>query len=604
MTPSRAPYTTLGVAVLLLALAALRAPHFGPLLDLTGDEVWSVWQSSVGGPRTIVARTPFDWPPGYYLLLGGWQALVGSHPVVLRYGMLLAHLVGVAAVYRASLRFYGDVGAGVLAALFYSVSGWALFLSLHLRGHSLTFALAPVMLWLALRYFDHPNWRRGMLLGVGLASMLYIHITVVFFFAALGLFTLVAYGWRVLRGWILPALTLGLQALPEIIHKATLAVESRQNLAVTLPPLGEALWTYFAETGRQAETVWVVLLVVGIGLVLWRERHRPRRVAALAVWLAFPLVLLLPPLRDIFRPRYTSWYLAGTALALGGGYASLPRMARWALVPALLIYGLLPFRITGYDAFAPDVATLLRDLSRAMHAGDVLVVDPNLRNPFGDVPPEEWDLFSDLYFPNGMPFREGSGDARRVWYLRDQSAETDAFREDIAEGRVRRDFFGPTDLFVQLYEAPPDPDGVAFANGMRFHGVDIIEADGGYNTHYLPVFREGTELRLRFWWSVDESPELDYSVGVYITRLDGSLVSSDDTPEPVIMRPGGDPTLTATSQWQPGEFYVTEHVVPITADSAGVRMAVYQWWDSVRVPGEATGEDDALVPFTFHVKAW
>ncbi len=604
MTPSRAPLLTLGMAALLLALAALRAPHFTPLLDLTGDEVWSVWQSSVGGPQQIIARTPFDWPPGYYLLLGGWQALVGSHPVVLRYGMLLAHLVGAAAVYRAGRRFYADNTAGILAALFYSVGGWAIFLSLHLRGHSLTFALAPVSLWTVLCYFSRPDWQRGVLLGAGLAAMLYIHVTVVIFYAALGTFTLILYGWRALRRWVVPVLTLAVLAIPEVAHKASLALQSRQALALELPSLPEALWRYFAEIGRQAEVLWLVILVAGVALALWRERSNLRRGIALVLWLVFPLILLVPALRDIFTLRYTSWYLPGLALVLGGGYASLPLPARWVLIPALLVFGALPFRVTNLDAFEPNVGTLMRDLAGGMQAGDALVVDPNFQNPFGEVPVEEWDLFSSIYFPDGMPLRQTPGDARRVWYLRDAENDTPEVREAVAAGRVRREFFGPPDLFVQLYEAPPDPVGVAFDNGMRFHGTDIITPDGERNTHYFPVFREETDLRLHLWWSVDESPELDYSVGVYITNFDGKLDSTDDTPESVLLRPGAGLAPTATSQWEPGQFYVTEHVVRVEMGSSGVSMAVYQWWDNVRIPGETTGADGTLVPFRFRVKAW
>lgn len=70
------------VTALLLLIAASRSLRWPDLL-MNPDEVWSVWQS-VGSPLEIIRRTPYDWPPGYFLLMGFWQALVGTEPLRMR----------------------------------------------------------------------------------------------------------------------------------------------------------------------------------------------------------------------------------------------------------------------------------------------------------------------------------------------------------------------------------------------------------------------------------------------------------------------------------------------------------------------------------------
>jgi len=604
-------------ALALLALGALRVTRLNDMLNLTNDEVWSTWQA-VDGPRAILARTPFDWPSGYFLLLGGWQALVGQHPVMLRYGMALCFLMGAAAMYRAGRRWWGGHTAGLLVMTVYGFGGWAIYMSTLVRGHGLTFALAPAGLWLALRYFDAPSIRRGVPLAVVLASLLYVHATTGVFYVALGLFTLAAYGpWRAVRLWVPVVAGMGLLVLPELINKLGLIVDSRQSLAVELNPLPELLWDYFGRRAPQMGVWWLVLMGAGLALALWRARKQPTRAGALAIWIMFPLVMLLPPLQDLFTPRYTNWYMAGLALAVGGGLAAGPRPVGGGAVVALLVVGALPYDLYDYDRYGVDAGTTFADLADAMHAGDVLLVDPNI---FAEKPvaSEKWDYYREVFFPAGMPLLEAEdyltltadgvpagawNNVRRVWYLRDREDETPGLRDQLRETHIRREFFGPPGFFAELYEGPPDLDGVAFENGMRFHGADVLEGDG-YNTHFQPVFREQDTVRLRTWWSVDESPELDYSVGLYMLDRNGVLEASEDVTALVQLSPGEDAPEMATSTWEPGMYYTMEHTLPTTDNSDEIMLAVYQWWDNVRVEGEETDENGLYQVLDFALKSW
>ena len=78
---SRGAALALMTAMLLLVMLT-RLPGLSTL-QLDADEVWSVWQA-VDGPAQIVMRTPYDWTPTYFLLMGGWTSLVSNHPLAVR----------------------------------------------------------------------------------------------------------------------------------------------------------------------------------------------------------------------------------------------------------------------------------------------------------------------------------------------------------------------------------------------------------------------------------------------------------------------------------------------------------------------------------------
>src|SRR5258706_6505072 len=88
------------VTLILLVIAASRIPRLRTF-EMDTDEVWSVFQS-VGTPKQIVAWTPFNWPPAYYLAVGGWRSFVGIHPKIIRLLSVFVFLIGAALVYRVT----------------------------------------------------------------------------------------------------------------------------------------------------------------------------------------------------------------------------------------------------------------------------------------------------------------------------------------------------------------------------------------------------------------------------------------------------------------------------------------------------------------------
>jgi hypothetical protein len=306
------------LAALLVMIAAARALYLRLMVDMTGDEVWSVWQT-LGSARDIVYWTPFDWPPGYYLIIGGWWRLTGMHTITLRYLMLLVFLLGAAGMYRAARRLAGGENAGLLALLAFGAFGWAVYGSIHLRGHSFTLSLSPLVLWAWLLYLARPGWRRALPVALLMAFMLYIHTTPVVYFVLLGGFTLVVYGWRAVLALWLPGVIAVALALPELVSKFQLATSSRlSGVVYAKAPLVPAMLDLYEGYFGRLHALWLALIAAAVAMLAWRWRTGGRRLLGLVLWALVPLALYVTyDWLALFYPRYVLWYLVGFALLLG-----------------------------------------------------------------------------------------------------------------------------------------------------------------------------------------------------------------------------------------------------------------------------------------------
>lgn len=577
--------------ILIIGLMLIAGSRIMRLNDLTmnPDEIWSVWQT-FGTPEQIIMWTPYDWPPLYYLLLGAWRSAAGMMPLALRAFSVLMFPIGAAFMFRVMRRWRGTQ-AGIIAALAYGALGFAIQLSLEVRGYALLLALMPLALWLAVRYFDHPGWRRALPLAVTMAAMFYTSLTSVGGFAMIGLLTLLIYRRAVWRWW-LPGLMAGLLAAPEILSKAQLAtsrVAATQTLV--LPPLPQALLQLFQDYAGFTLPVWAVLFVAAVVLILFHER-RPRA-AALGVfgWAAgIPVALyFLNPALGFFGARYAWWVMPGIALLLGWGLAYLPRIGAAAagIVLAAVLFVPLPrdgqYQI--WDSLSP-LGENFSWLRQNMQWGDVILYNTTHRCGQG----EEWDYFRRAYFPNGLQFVDSPAGYKRIWALNPDQMPEDV-REVLNRHYVRGRFVGPPGCLFHLYEAPPDVQGVLFANGMRFHGAEVMEGSGPVSSPM--AWHEGETVRLRLWWSVDFPPELDYSVGTLLRR--GQQVYDQFDGPPQVYSPANAPL--ETSRWQPGMYYIEERQLRLPFPASGVYaidMVVYFWADAVPIAAPGVNENGHL----------
>ena len=592
------------IVILLLAIAASRILRLHGM-EMNIDEVWSIWQT-FGTPRQILSWVPYDWPPLYYLVLGGWKELAGINPVVLRYFSVLVGLLGAASMYRLGLRMFAH-GAALLITAVYAALGYAIFLSLVVRGYVVVYALFPFVMLLALRYFDRPTAARGGAVGVGLAVMFYTYFTSPVAFVVLGLYTLVMVRRAIWRWW-LPVSVAFVLALPGIAAKLAL-VQSRSVATRTIkapafiPALKDLLVTTYM---GNASTLWVGLFVLATALAISARRRLDRAQALfLLAWPALGAVILylLNPVLGFFGPNYAWWIMIGLALWIGLGLSLLPERAHGFVLLLLVGVMFLPLPVTRYHRGVPRTPLIanfewLRD---HLMPDDVLILDPNL-----DVPWEAWDYFERVYFPDGLPYVSDPGTHSRVWYVTFDTQEDPQLKAAVGQGRVASIFVGPPGLLIRLYEGPPDFEGVLYDNGMRFHGAEVIQH--GVLSQGPIVRREGQTVRLRLWWSADAAPlAADYSLSTAVVGGTGAIVAQFDGPPQVAGTPD-DPR--ETSRWQPGRYYVEERTVtlPKTMDVGthvlDLDLIVYQWWDNVRIQSPATDADGRLKLGTVYVKVW
>jgi len=206
--------------------------------------------------------------------------------------------------------------------------------------------------------------------------------------------------------------------------------------------------------------------------------------------------------------------------------------------------------------------------------------------------PEEWDYFIRTYFPQGLQFIQNPDGYRRVWYITYDGQQNPQLFQAITKGRVAERFVGPAGCLFRLYEAPPDSVGIPFENGLRFHGMDVMDGERPWSAPL--VRREGESIRVRLWWSVDQPPPLDYSIGTYVMRDDHVFAEADSPPQ--LIYPEDAPQ--ETSRWKPGQYYVEQRDLvlpyPTPAITMYIKMAVYFWQDGKRLSAPGMDENHLL----------
>ncbi len=576
----RAPLPLLTLALLLVAGSRLLRLDD---LVMNLDEVWSIWQT-FGSVDDILRWTPQDWPPLYYLILGAWSQVAGIQPLALRSLSALAFLPGAALTFRLAQRWRGW-RAGLLALLAWSALGLVIRLSLEVRGYSLLLPLTMLSLWLTQRYFERPGRRRALALALTMTFMFYISYTGVMVILLLIAYSLIVYRRSIWRWW-LPGLITALLVLPELLDIAGLVIARPEAISkIAWPPMSEAIAQLLVDFSGSFWPMWALLAVVALWLILRHERRQGAVALALILWaLGMPfLVYLSNPLLGLFHGRYTWWIMPGIALMLARGLSWLPR--RGTRVAMLLLAASLFAPIPGdspYQIF--DVLSPLEDnfrwLRGQMQWGDVLLTNDWHRCGAA----EEWDYHLRAWLPNGLGFIDEPAGQRRIWVLNpDQQAPE--LRAQLAEDRIPGRFVGPWGCLMQLYEAAPDPQGIPYANGMRFHGAELMR--GARSLTGQPVLHEGETLLLRMWWSADSAPARDFSVHTWLSR-EGRIYDEINGPPQPFWPPDAP---EETSRWQPGSRYVElrELTLPLPAGKGSyeVNMKLYFWEDlePVAAPG-------------------
>ena len=562
--------------------------------ELHIDEVWSIWQ--LIGNQTDYTRDA-TWPPLYYMSLDGWRRLVGIDPFSLRYLSVLAFMIGAACTYRL-MRRLGSESAAVIGMLAYSATAVGLFMTTQMRGYGFVYSMLPLAMWLTIRYFYHPNLRRAILLALILVTMFYTAYGSSGAFLMLGIYTVLVYRQAIWRWW-LPGLMAGPFAVLGVVHLWSLTTGRASAMAtLQIPPLLPALIAFYNMLAGYNGLVWGLLIVLAAVTVFIRQRPLQIKTIALLIW-GFGAILLYFTHTSLgLFISYYGWFIVlGIVLWIATGVSYLPKVAQIGVMAILVGVMLTPIPYSSFEGGIPNkLGQTFQGLAQTVQWGDVVVIDPEWKTQ--SLQAEELDYLTKLYFPQGLQIVDNPEGYRRVWYLKWNSGGAGAFEKRITQGRVAGRFFGPPEALFRLYEAPPDPIGVPFDNGLRFHGIELVDQEPG-----LFVHRILDTVRVRLWWSVDKPLPLDYSIGLEVLNNGRLTIQSDSGPQLI------DSALPkATSQWQPGQFYIEERnfTIPRALSNGAfpVYLTVYQWWDNTRIYAPGMNQDKLLPIETLYIKGW
>jgi hypothetical protein len=596
-----------------LLLIALSRFLLMPALSFDQDEVWDIW-STFGSLPQVIARADTNWSAAYKVLTYAWRSLVGYHPFAVRILPFLLFMLSSALSYQLLRKLYKSHEAALLGMLAYSGLGYMVFFSIYHRPYALVIPLVPLGLILLMRYFEKPSLKRALVLALHMAAMFYVSLMSIFPFMVFGGFSLFLYGRRIWRWWLV-GLIAALVALPEIINKLQL-VSARTSFVIEsqLPPLSQALFTMISEYLGPYSLIWLSLLGVALLLSLAYARQHRWLLLWLLIWLIGGTCLLyfLHPRTGLFRSRYAWWMAWSIPLFLAYGLSLLPLWGKRIAFGLLLALNFMlnSEQVANYKEPIADIESVFEGFERFYQAGDAVVLDPNVPNFRLEV----WDYYSLAFLENGLNIvGSPSSSQSRVWYLHSSDKADEALEQSIQSGRLESVFFGSPGFKIQLYEAPPNPEGILFENGLRFHGLQILDGEG--LARQPLVMPEGSQLHLRLWWSVDAPLSQEYSVGLKAMseNWEGVYAQQDSAPHAIYLLPIFNETLEPfgnMTTWQAGEYYVEERILelPYVERSHRTRftvyLTVYQWQDGNRIPAESTNEDDLLPLFDFSLMAW
>ncbi|MBI1281719.1 MAG: hypothetical protein GC179_26575 [Anaerolineaceae bacterium] len=614
---NRKSWAVLLFAVLLVLIVLSRAPYFSQL-ELDPHEVWTMWQS-VGTLPQVINRTPYDWGPLYYVVMYGWQNTVGVHTETARILSVLWLVLGSAFIYRAMARLRSG-NAPFLATLLYATSAGIIYLSLNIRGYALQLALMPLGFWLLLRYFGAKRlgWREyltGIALAAAMLGMVYIHPTGMLACVVLGAYTLFAYPRRLLRG-LLPGILVLVLALPQLQIRFGTAT-SRLDSSSSIVDLN-SVYSFFQYYTGQSVVQQILALVLLIAALILLYRSLPKLTRALPLFLSIAvgcaMLIFLGGRLGFTGQRHAWWLVTPVVLLMAWGLSYLPKPALIGCFAFLLVGLYVPALPGSLDESGnpnPPLGVNFAWLARSARWGDAVVIDPRQQC---SIYKDEWDYYTRLYFPQGINIVDNPAGYRRVWYIAADGWNDPQLKGEVTNDRLPSIFNGPWNCLFRLYIAPPDSTGILYANGMRFHGYEILE--DGQPISIPLVRRESDSITVRLWWSADNPPPLDYSVGLYMLDADtGTLITQlDSAPQLLSLDPMDFSRLpTETSRWKLNQLYVEERTlnipdsIPFSREGAHtfeLALVVYQSEDNQRVTAPGLTPDNLRILQTFTVRSW
>ena len=562
------------------------------------DEGWTIWAVSSHDFTQITNTLANDrHPPAYFLALSAWSSLAGDSHLGLRFLSVAFGLINVALVYRLALDWFGQ-WAAVYAALLFSVLSVPIYFAQEVRNYGLLAFSVTLMTFFLLRYLRHPRWKWLALYVVAVTLMLYTQFIGLAVLGLQGLFAL--FLWRgslrhkayLIGAWII-ILILYLPWLPVTVTQVMANFhaggfnDSVGHTAYTLPDFLRVLDTLF--DGQLALLGGVSLL--GLAAIRRTEQWYVA-LGGLGLYSAFFLLSLRV---DVLKPRTLVMFVPMLVLLCGYGFQQIGSSSLRRLLFCLTLIVVL----VRVDVVQPriDADRIAQTIGEHVDSQDLIVLEMG------------WDSFAIQYeleqagvrAPTFMPWLPRAAnspdvDVARINDLRpllDQyprvlvlnwtqpayaiplfEHDLPAYHQiesfDIDVGQQLSTLFEDRTIQAALFERLDS--AVAQHNfGQLFTLHDAI----------APLTAQaGDRIFVDLWWSAAATPDLDYSVGVYLMDQSQQVFAQDD----------GQPGDFPTSAWKAGSLYFDRHSLVIPASlpvgTYDLVVGVYWFGDPTPLPVE------------------
>jgi hypothetical protein len=571
------PKSRLTLALLVLLLAAgLRLYHL---------DTQSLWNDE-GNSLRLAQRDPGDLidaagrdihPPGYYLALKGWIAIMGESEIGLRSLSALEGLLAVACTIALGRALFSD-RSGLIAGLLVALNPFAIYYSQETRMYAQLALLSVLSLWLLVQWLKRPRLRFALILALCNVAGLYTQYSYPFTMIAQGIVVVVwiITHWRWDRRLILTYAALNLLTLLLFLPWLPTAWDQVTNWPRTDDdlPLPDRIhtiltWITYGHTAKSVNATWFTFPALLSGFAFFPERKKYYR-----WWILLPLgwggiVIGALLVSGAYREANLKMLLPAQialALLIGRGAADIRRIN--VILVALMIVGMIqPLRALYTDFARDDYRAMAAQIEADRRPGDAIILDaPNQAEVFsyyydGDAPVYQ--------FPRGL----GGDDVQtradvldviaqhqRIFVLFWGETERDPNR--IVQGTldenaypVASEWFGDVRLalYAVLAEPPAEPQvqlGAQFGDSITLEGYALSNENP----------QAGDALGVTLFWTTNMPLDIRYKVTVQLLAPDGYLISQHDS------EPGNNRILT--TMWTPDSVVIDPHGLSVPSDIA------------------------------------
>jgi len=627
------------IAVLLLA-AWLRIIN-GAAFPVSTDEGWTTWAIAEPTYRTIVDILAADrHPPLYFLGLGYWSRLAGESRLALRAPSMLMGVLTVAMIYRIGADTFGRTArAGREDVSWYGMLMFALlpvavYYTQEIRHYGAFMAAVVWSCLLFIRILRTPRVHLLLLYSLSVAIMLYL-----LYFAVWVILLHVITGLLLWRGdaqrewqvsWKDRSKLLAAWVGALLLYTPWIVVIFTEQWAILTAGITAAPGSF---TSALPDLLRLLQLLMGGGLALtfglyvigfWGSLVSDRTDVTLGLRLANPawlgelfivlwglglfvLLAMVNTQTGVLSARTMVFISPALMLVVGAGIVRLRVGVRWSLLAGFVMVSIVTPPVIqprlDYPVAAaalaqraqPDDLIVLEtgwddnafryEIRRQVDTTQIIRTLPWVNNRDGNVPVVP-QIADDLQRHQRVWVVQWLQPSQVIPYLTDNGyTRTATYYTDVGE-QYRGAFaaFGATDTVQVVRLARP-----ADTAPMVFD--EVFTLTGAVYDQRVSI---GDDLVIDLWWTVDQTPPLDYSVGLFLTDNANTPAASLNLSLNSIQSPAYDYDMAdgvriraadyyerPTSQWGPGDRTYTGYSLPLPPDlppgDYTLTMAVYHF---------------------------